>query len=54
MLESTFELSLQNFFPVFLENLTQVQLLSFPLAGMMKIEGSLGSSMVMEYIPLHF
>ena len=45
MLENTSKLALQNFFPIFLENLTQVQLLS-SYAGMMKVEGSLGFLMV--------
>ena len=35
MLKSTLELALQDIFPMLLENPTQIQLLSFPLVGMM-------------------
>ena len=47
MLKSTYELTFENSFPTFLENPTQVQLLSCPTASTMKVEGSLGSLIVM-------
>ena len=50
MLRSTLELILQDIFPMPLEKLTQVQILSFPSVDMMNVDRSLGFFILLVFL----